>query len=62
MGNIRPNIATVDGGVVTGVNAGTVTITATSTDGTNVSGSCDVTVNEPQPTLVQSIAVSGVLP
>ena len=55
-----PNIATVDGGVVTGVNAGTVTITATSTDGTNVSGSCYVTVNEPQPTLVQSIAVSGV--
>ena len=32
-------------GVVTGVSAGTVTITATAQDGSGVSGSCTVTVN-----------------
>lgn len=43
-----PNIATVDStGKVTAVKAGTVTITATTTDGTNLKASCTVTVNDP---------------
>ncbi|MBR5715100.1 MAG: Ig-like domain-containing protein [Bacteroidales bacterium] len=37
-------IATVDDGVVTAVGVGTATITATSTDGSNVSATCEVTV------------------
>ncbi len=49
------SIATVDGsGVVTGVKAGTVTITATAKDGSKKSGSCKVTVN---PILVSSVSV-----
>ena len=41
----NPEIASVnDSGVVTGVAAGTSTITATTTDGTNLSASCLVTV------------------
>ena len=41
-------VATVDqNGKVTSVTAGTATITATATDGSNVSGSCTVTVTEP---------------
>ena len=40
------SIATVSSlGVITGVSAGTVTITATSTDGSNKSGTCVLTVN-----------------
>ena len=40
-------VATVDqNGKVTSVTAGTATITATATDGSNVSGSCTVTVTE----------------
>ena len=40
-------VATVDqNGRVTSVTAGTATITATATDGSNVSGSCKVTVTE----------------
>lgn len=40
-------VATVDqNGKVTSVTAGTATITATATDGSNVSGSCKVTVTE----------------
>lgn len=37
-------IATVSSGVVTGILAGNVTITATATDGSGQSGSCDVTI------------------
>ncbi len=40
------DIATVSDGVVTGVAAGSTTITATSTDGTDISGSCSVTVTD----------------
>ena len=37
-------VATVAGGVVTAVAVGTATITATSTDGSNISATCQVTV------------------
>ena len=37
-------VATVDDGVVTAVGVGSATITATSTDGSNVSAICEVTV------------------
>ena len=40
------SIATVNGGIVTGVSAGKATITATSTDGSNVKGELEVTVKE----------------
>ncbi len=41
-------VATVDeNGVVTSVAKGTVTITATATDGTDVKGSAEITVNDP---------------
>lgn len=38
------NVATVEGGVVTAISVGSATITATSTDGSNVSATCQVTV------------------
>ena len=38
-------VATVENGVVTAHNVGLATITATTTDGTNLSASCEVTVN-----------------
>ena len=38
------NVATVEDGVVTAVSVGSATITATSTDGSNVSATCQVTV------------------
>lgn len=42
----NPSIATVDSeGLVTAIAVGTATITATTTDGTNLSASCDVTVS-----------------
>ena len=42
----NPAIATVNSdGLVTGISAGTAIITASSTDGSNKSGSCQVTVN-----------------
>ena len=42
------NVATVDqNGVVTSKASGSVTITATATDGSNVSGTCEVTVTQP---------------
>ena len=52
-------VATVDGGTVNGVSAGTATITATVTleNGSTISGSCDVTVTDVK---VSSITVSGV--
>ena len=41
-------VATVDdSGVVTSKTSGTVTITATATDGSNVSGTCTVTITQP---------------
>lgn len=43
------SVATVDAnGVVTAVTAGSATITATTLDGSNLSASCNVTVNEPE--------------
>lgn len=43
-----PNVATVDlAGKVTAIKSGTATITATTTDGSNLSASCVVTVAEP---------------
>lgn len=40
----NPYVATVENGVVTGVSTGVAIITATTTDGTNLSASCEVTV------------------
>ena len=41
-------VARVDqNGLVTAISAGTATITATTTDGTNISASCNVTVSQP---------------
>ena len=52
----KGSVATVNGdGVVTAVAAGTTVITATSTDGTNKSASCTVTVGE-----VSNVPVTGV--
>lgn len=52
----KTSVATVnDNGVVTAVAAGTTVITATSTDGTNKSASCTVTVGE-----VSNVPVTGV--
>jgi len=43
-----PTVATVDGnGLVTAIAAGTATITATTTDGTDLTASCKVTVEDP---------------
>ena len=50
------SVATVDNnGVVTAVKAGTATITASTTDGTNLSATCKVTVD---PVLATSISLS----
>ncbi|MBR4830134.1 MAG: Ig-like domain-containing protein, partial [Muribaculaceae bacterium] len=49
----NPAIATVSvDGVVTAVSPGTVNITATTTDGSNLSATCKVTVNERQATSI----------
>jgi uncharacterized protein YjdB len=50
--------ATIDPstGILTGLTAGAVTVTATATDGSNVTGSKAITVN---PILVSSITVTG---
>ena len=40
----KPDVATVENGKVTAVNAGKATITVKATDGSNVSASCTVTV------------------
>lgn len=49
------SVATVAGGVVTGVKAGTATITATTVDGNKIA-TCTVTVEE----IVQSVSVTSV--
>lgn len=45
-GTSDPAVVTVSGGVVTGVTAGTATITAIAADGSGVSATCSVTVTE----------------
>jgi hypothetical protein len=50
------SVATVIAGKITPLKPGTTTITATSTDGTNKSGSCNITVMQ------GSIAISGINP
>ena len=48
------NVATVDAaGLVTGINEGTATITATAGDGSGVTGQCVVTVGSALPNLEQ---------
>ena len=49
----NPSAATVDNGVVTGVGAGTTTITATAKDGSGVSSSCEITVS---PVVTENVA------
>lgn len=49
-----PEIAQVDNGVVVGLKTGTTKLTATTTDGTNISASCVISVTNP----VQSIVLS----
>lgn len=41
---IDPGVATVSNGTITGVKAGTTTITCTARDGSNISKTCEVTV------------------
>ena len=48
------NIATVENGIVTAHTIGEATITATTTDGSNLSATCEVTV---EPTLATSITL-----
>ena len=48
------SVATVENGIVTALKAGVATITATTTDGTNLSASCEVTVT---PTIAESISL-----
>ena len=54
-------IATVIDGTVTGVSGGSATITATTTDGSNKSASCIITVNTPvvSSSIGISLAVNG---
>ncbi|MBP1918377.1 Ig-like domain-containing protein [Youngiibacter multivorans] len=44
--SIDENVATVAGGVVSGINMGSTTVTATITDGPSYSDSCDISVFE----------------
>ena len=54
----NPNVATVDNnGLVTGRSSGTSTITCTTTDGSNLSASCTITVAQ----LITSISMQGSL-
>ena len=53
------SIATVAGGVITAVKAGTVKITATAKDGSKVKAECTVTVKEPGPITVNGNELRG---
>ena len=54
----NPNVAIVDNnGLVTGRSSGTSTITCTTTDGSNISASCTITVAQ----LITSISMQGSL-
>ena len=54
------DVATVSAGVVTGVEVGTATITATSADDSTVSASCTVTVTEaPSEIVITQAEISG---
>lgn len=54
----NPNVATVNNnGLVTGRSSGTSTITCTTTDGSNLSASCTITVAQ----LITSISIQGSL-
>jgi uncharacterized protein YjdB len=53
------NIATVTNGVVRGVAAGSVTITATAQDGSGVSNTCTVTVNAPIVITITGVTISN---
>ena len=55
------DVATVDGGVVTAVGAGTATITATANDGSEVYAECEITVNKKTPTKYDFILDKTVL-
>ena len=58
-GSSDENVATVDqDGMVTAIAPGQATITATTTDGSNLSASCAVTVNAPQPASVSAPALT----
>ena len=50
------SIATVEKGIVTALKVGVATITATTTDGTDLSSSCEVTV---MPTIAKSITLDN---
>ncbi|MEM9052506.1 MAG: Ig-like domain-containing protein [Bacteroidota bacterium] len=53
-------IASIDGnGLLTAEEDGTVTVTATSTDGTNVSGSAEITITNNSAILVETVNVTG---
>lgn len=54
-------VATIEDGKIRAVAAGTTTITATAKDGSNVSGSCDITVSDPTPagTVITVDSVKG---
>lgn len=45
------SVATIDNGMVTAVGSGTTTITATTTDGTNLSATCQVSVEKKNQTI-----------
>lgn len=53
------SIATVEDGIVMAHKAGKVVITATATDGTNLSATCDVTVTEAPEVLATSISFNS---
>lgn len=55
----NPNVATVKNGVVTAVAPGECNITCTSTDGSNISAVCHITVNEPEQYWLSVILPNG---
>ena len=57
-----PSVATVDeNGLVTAVGNGTATITATTNDGTNLTATCEVTVETPISSYLTLTDVSGLI-